>query len=226
MKIAILGNGKMGKEISTLAQERGHIIACTSSSKHPTNSLNLKNIDLAIEFSTPDTAFSNISYALKNNIPVVSGTTGWENNLNEIKMLCKAYKGSFLYSSNFSIGMNIFFEINRNIAQLIQKQEYKIYIKEIHHTTKKDKPSGTAKELAADIQSILKYSPTIHTKRIKDVVGDHIIDFDSLFENIQIKHTAKNRKTFAIGALLAGEWLIGKTGIFSMKDVLDIKDKL
>ena len=220
MKIAILGNGRMGKRISELAIEKGHTIVCNSSSEKPASTLNLSTADLAIDFSTPTTAFENISHAINSGIPVVSGTTGWLKNLAEIEDLCKAEKGAFLYSSNFSLGMNILFEINKTLAKLMKNQNYESSLKEIHHTKKLDSPSGTAKTLGKQMDNILANSTPITAERIGDVPGTHIIKYTSTVDEIEIKHTAKNRDGFAIGALIAGKWIIGKQGIFSMQDVL------
>jgi len=220
MKIAILGNGRMGKRISELAIERGFKIVCNSSSEKPATTLNLSSADVAIDFSTPTTAFENISHAINSGIPVVSGTTGWLNNLAEIEDLCKAKKGAFLYTSNFSLGMNILFEINKTLAKLMKNQNYESSLKEIHHTKKLDSPSGTAKTLGKQMDNILANSTPITSERIGDVPGTHIIKYTSTVDEIEIKHTAKNRDGFAIGALIAGKWIIGKQGIFSMQDVL------
>ena len=220
MKIAILGNGRMGKRISELAIEKGHTIVCNSSSEKPASTLNLSTADLAIDFSTPTTAFENISHAINSGIPVVSGTTGWLKNLAEIEDLCKAEKGAFLYSSNFSLGMNILFEINKTLAKLMKNQNYESSLNEIHHTKKLDSPSGTAKTLGKQMDNILANSTPITAERIGDVPGTHIIKYTSTVDKIEIKHTAKNRDGFAIGALTAGKWIIGKQGIFSMQDVL------
>jgi 4-hydroxy-tetrahydrodipicolinate reductase len=220
MKIAILGNGRMGKRISELAKERGHSIVCTSSSEKPATSLNLSTADVAIDFSTPTTAFENISHAINSGIPVVSGTTGWLKNLKEIEDLCNTKKGAFLYASNFSLGMNIFFEINKKLAQLMKNQNYESTIHEIHHTKKLDSPSGTAKTLGEQMDEILENNSPITAERIGDVPGTHIINYSSKVDEIEIKHTAKNRDGFAIGALIAGKWIIDKQGVFSMQDVL------
>ena len=217
MKIAILGNGRMGKRISELAIERGYTIVCNSSSEKPATSLNLSTADVAIDFSTPTTAFENISHAINSGIPVVSGTTGWLKNLKEIEDLCKAKKGAFLYASNFSLGMNIFFEINKTLAKLMKNQSS---LHEIHHTKKLDSPSGTAKTLGEQMDTILANNTTITAERIGDVSGTHIIKYSSIVDKIEIKHSAKNRDGFAIGALIAGKWIIGKQGVFSMQDVL------
>ena len=220
MKIAILGNGRMGKRISELAKERGHSIVCTSSSEKPATSLNLSTADVAIDFSTPTTAFENISHAINSGIPVVSGTTGWLKNLAEIENLCNTKKGAFLYASNFSLGMNIFFEINKTLAKLMKNQNHESSLHEIHHTKKLDLPSGTAKTLGEQMENILAKNTPITTERIGDVSGTHIIKYRSTLDEIEIKHTAKNRDGFAIGALIAGKWIIDKQGVFSMQDVL------
>ena len=220
MKIAILGNGRMGKRISELAIERGYTIVCNSSSEKPATSLNLSTADVAIDFSTPTTAFENISHAINSGIPVVSGTTGWLKNLKEIEDLCNTKKGAFLYASNFSLGMNIFFEINKTLAKLMKNQKYESSLHEIHHTKKLDSPSGTAKTLGEQMDTILANNTPITAERIGDVPGTHIIKYSSTMDEIEIKHTAKNRDGFAIGALIAGKWIIGKQGVFSMQDVL------
>ena len=221
MKIAILGNGKMGKRISELAIERGYTITCNSSSDKPAKTLNLSTADVAIDFSTPTTAFENISHAINSGIPVVSGTTGWLKNLNEIQALCITKKGAFLYASNFSLGMNIFFKINETLAKLIKDQNYESSLHEIHHSKKLDSPSGTAKTLCKQMDNYLSNSTTITSERIGDASGTHIINYRSTFDEIEIKHNAKSRDGFAIGALIAGKWIIGKQGIFSMQDVLE-----
>ena len=220
MKIAILGNGRMGKRISKLAIERGHTIVCNSSSEKPATTLNLSTADVAIDFSTPTTAFENISHAINSGIPVVSGTTGWLKNLAKIEVLCKTKKGAFLYAANFSLGMNIFFELNKKLAQLMKKQKYESNLHEIHRTKKLDSPSGTAKTLGEQMDTILEKSTPITAERIGDITGTHIIKYSSTVDEIEIKHTAKNRDGFAIGALIAGKWIIGKQGVFSIQDVL------
>jgi 4-hydroxy-tetrahydrodipicolinate reductase len=220
MKIAILGNGRMGKRISELAKERGHSIVCTSSSEKPASTLDLSTADVAIDFSTPTTAFENISHAINSGIPVVSGTTGWLKNLKEIEDLCNTKKGAFLYASNFSLGMNIFFEINKTLAKLMKNQKYESSLHEIHHTKKLDSPSGTAKTLGEQMDEILANNTPITAERIGDVPGTHIIKYSCTMDEIEIKHSAKNRDGFAIGALIAGKWIIGKQGVFNMQDVL------
>ena len=220
MNIAILGNGRMGKRISELANERGYTIVCNSSSEKPAYTLNLSTADVAIDFSTPTTAFENISHAINSGIPVVSGTTGWLKNLAKIEALCKTKKGAFLYASNFSLGMNIFFEINKTLANLMKNQNYESSLNEIHHSKKLDSPSGTAKTLCEQMDNILANRTPITAERIGDISGTHIIKYTSKMDEIEIKHTAKNRDGFAIGALIAGKWIIGKQGVFSIQDIL------
>jgi len=220
MKIAILGNGKMGRCISKLATEKGHKIVITSSSEKTAISLDLTATDVAIDFSTPTTAFENISHAINSGIPVISGTTAWLDKLEDVKDLCIAKEGAFLYASNFSLGMNIVFELNKKLAKLIKNQKYETKIHETHHNEKLDSPSGTAKTLATDTKNILQKEINITSDRIKDVSGTHIITYSSSADKIEIKHTAKNRDGFAMGAIIAAEWIIGRKGVFCMQDVL------
>jgi len=226
MKIAILGNGRMGKRISELASDKGHIIVSTSSSEKPAKTLDLSTADVAIDFSTPTTAFNNISHAINSGIPVISGTTGWLENLKEIMNLCQTKKGAFLYSSNFSLGVNLFFELNKKLAQLMKNYDYESKIHEVHHTQKLDSPSGTAITLEQQMHEILNTKSEITADRIDDVPGTHIISYTSAVDEIKIKHTAKNRDGFAIGAIIAADWIIGKKGVFSMKDILEQKKVL
>lgn len=226
MKIAILGNGRMGKRISELATDKGHIIVSTSTSEKPAKTLDLSTADVAIDFSTPTTAFENISHAINSGIPVISGTTGWLENLKEIMNLCQTKKGAFLYSSNFSLGVNLFFELNKKLAQLMKNYDYESKIHEVHHTQKLDSPSGTAITLGQQMHEILNTKSEITADRIDDVPGTHIISYTSAVDEIKIKHTAKNRDGFAIGAIIAADWIIGKKGVFSMKDILEQKKVL
>ena len=220
MKIAILGNGKMGRCISKLATEKGHKIVITSSSEKTAISLDLTATDVAIDFSTPTTAFENISHAINSGIPVISGTTAWLDKLEDVKDLCIAKEGAFLYASNFSLGMNIVFELNKKLTKLVKNQKYEVKIHETHHNEKLDSPSGTAKTLATDTKNILQKEINITSDRIKDVSGTHIITYSSSADKIEIKHTAKNRDGFAMGAIIAAEWIIGRKGVFCMQDVL------
>ena len=220
MKIAILGNGKMGKRIGRLAKINGDKIVVTSSSNRPAISIDLNIADVAIDFSTPSSAFENISHAINSGIPVISGTTAWLEKMQDIERLCIERNGAFLYASNFSLGMNIFFELNKKLAELMRNHKYESQIHEIHHTEKLDSPSGTAITLAKQMENILSAESKITTDRIDDVPGTHQITYSSLVDEIKIKHIAKNRDGFAMGAIIAAEWIIGKKGIFSMKDVL------
>lgn len=220
MQIAIVGYGKMGKLITVLAEEKGYDIVLKTNSNLPFEKCNLKDVDVAIDFSTPETAFNNISHAIKNNIPIISGTTGWLEKLEEIKKLCTKYNGAFLYASNFSIGVNMFFKINTELAKLMQDKNYKTSISETHHLEKLDKPSGTAKTLSEDIHKELKITPNIISHRIEKKIGTHEIMYESAIDNIKIVHEAKSRDGFALGALKAAEWIRNKNGIFSMQDVL------
>ena len=232
MKIALLGYGKMGKIIERVALERGHTISFKADSK--TTDLALDTSDVAIDFSLPTTAVSNIKNGIKSGVPVISGTTGWLDQYNEITEFCKVNNGTFLYASNFSLGVNIFFEVNRVLANLIGNyKDYNASIEEIHHTQKLDAPSGTAISLADAIIANSNYTKwtleqpskneiNINAKRIKDVPGTHCIEYNSKVDAIEIKHTAHNREGFALGAVIAAEWIADKKGIFSMKDVLNI----
>jgi len=220
MNIAILGNGRMGKRISELATEKGHTIVATSSSEKPAKTLDLSSTDVAIDFSTPSTAFANISHAINSGIPVVSGTTAWLSKLEDVKDLCLQKEGAFLYASNFSLGVNLFFELNKKLAQLMKNHDYESKIHEVHHTLKLDSPSGTAITLGEQMQKITNTKSVITVDRIDDLFGTHIISYNSSVDEIEIKHTAKNRDGFAMGAIIAADWIIGKKGVFSMKDVL------
>jgi 4-hydroxy-tetrahydrodipicolinate reductase len=233
MKIALLGYGRMGKEIEKIALQRGHEIVIKLNSNEE---YDIKQADIAIDFSIPTSAFQNISNCINNNVPVISGTTGWLEKYNDVVTLCNEKNGAFIYASNFSLGVNIFFELNNQLAKMMNSlSNYKISMEEIHHTKKLDAPSGTAITLAEGIiensqktewELDGKKSETsipIVAKRIPEVPGTHSIDYTSEVDTIEIKHTAHNRKGFALGALVAAEWIIGKTGVFSMKDVLNIR---
>ncbi|MFD1063487.1 4-hydroxy-tetrahydrodipicolinate reductase [Winogradskyella litorisediminis] len=232
MKIALLGYGRMGKIIERVAIERGHSISIKADSK--TTSLNFSDTDVAIDFSLPSTAVSNIKASIDAKVPVISGTTGWLESYEDIVSYCNEKKGAFLYASNFSLGVNIFFEVNRVLAKLIGNySDYKLNIEEIHHTKKLDAPSGTAISLAEDIIQNSKFTNwamdktnadtvKIEAKRIVDVPGTHIVNYDSEVDSIEIKHTAHNREGFALGAVIAAEWIANKKGVFNMKDVLNI----
>ena len=232
MNIALLGYGKMGKAIETLAIKRGHQIVLKVSKD--TSDYTLKNVDVAIDFSLPTSAFKNISNCIQQHIPVISGTTGWLEKYDDIVSLCNDNNGTFLYASNFSLGVNIFFEVNKTLAKLMKGlPEYKADIEEIHHTQKLDAPSGTAITLAEEIIKQSDYknwsleTPKpkeigILAKRIENVPGTHEINYESEVDRISIKHTAHSREGFALGAVIAAEWIHDKTGVYTMKDVLNI----
>ena len=235
MRIGLIGYGKMGKTIEKIAIKRGHSIVSKIDAHNAgeIDRLQDKNIDVAIEFTVPEAAFDLIHRAIEQGIPVVSGTTGWLDKLEQIKTLCSLKNAAFFYASNFSIGANLFFEINRKLADLMNDKGYNTQLEEIHHTEKKDAPSGTAITLAEDIlqfnkqlkhwvsgTSDNKSTLPIKSLRKSDVPGTHAITYASAYDKIQIKHTAFSREGFAEGAVLAAEWLQGKTGVFTMKDFL------
>ena len=233
MKIALLGYGKMGKVIERIALERGHEIVLK---KDEFNTFKgLSTADVAIDFSAPNIAVNNITTAINTGIPVVSGTTGWLEEYHKIEKLCNEKNAAFLYGSNFSLGVNLFFELNDYLAKMMSKfKEYKVSMEEIHHTHKLDKPSGTAISLANAIinhtdknnwaiENPKEDDVFIDVKRIDEVPGTHSVFYNSDVDFIEIKHVAHNRDGFALGAVVAAEWIVGKKGIFSMKDVLDLK---
>ncbi len=237
MKIAILGYGKMGHAIEEIAVGRGHeiVLAINDLNLHDLTKENISKADVAIEFSNPDSAMENILFCLKENVAVVCGTTGWLKNLATVEKTCRKLNGSFLYASNFSVGVNIFFELNKKLASLLRAHPaYNVAIEEIHHTHKKDAPSGTAITLAEQILSVSDTKTkwvneesendnelSIISKRIDEVPGTHSVKYTSGIDDIEIIHTAHNRKGFAEGAVLAAEYIAGRKGIFSMKDVLN-----
>lgn len=223
----------MGKVIEQIALKRGHEIVLKKSRQD--NFDGLENADVAIDFSIPESAVQNISACINANIPVISGTTGWLDQYNEIVDLVQQKNGAFIYGSNFSLGVNIFFQLNENLAKMMANlKEYNVAIEEIHHTQKLDAPSGTAISLAEGIISNSNYNkwtmdtPTedqiqIEAKRIGTVPGTHIITYQSEVDTIKIEHEAHSREGFALGSVVAAEWLLGKKGIFTMKDVLNLK---
>ncbi len=234
MKIALLGYGKMGQIIEQIAVERGHEIVLKKSQN--TNFEGLENAEVAIDFSIPNAAVANISTCIENGIPVISGTTGWLEHYAKIAQLCDEKQGAFIYSSNFSLGVNIFFELNTYLAKIMMPfSQYKASIEEIHHTQKLDAPSGTAITLAESIINNSDYSSwalnesknpdelVIKAERIPKVPGTHTITYTSAVDCIEIKHEANNREGFALGAVVAAEWILGKKGVYSMKDVLNLK---
>ena len=233
MKIALFGYGKMGKTIERIAIERGHEIVAKIDIDTTDN--NISDADVAIDFSIPKEAFNNIIKCFDQNTPIVSGTTGWLNKYTEAVQLCKNKNGAFIYASNYSLGVNLFFELNKKLASMMRNfKEYDIQMEETHHTQKLDAPSGTAITLAEDIiENSTKNKWTlgvtdskdeipIVSKRIDNVPGIHKVIYNSVVDEIEIKHTAKSRDGFALGAIIAAEWLHDKKGVYTMKDVLGI----
>lgn len=230
MKIALFGYGKMGRMIEQLAEERGHQIVARVNSSDP--SPDFESMDVAIDFSTPEAAFENISQCLRNKVPVICGTTGWLDRYEEVTHICKEESSAFIYASNFSLGVNLFFALNEKLAHLMQKAPgYKAAIEEIHHVHKLDAPSGTAITLAEGVlehsdyknwtlSSAMDGELPIQAKRKGEVPGTHTVSYHSEIDSIEIRHTAHNREGFALGAITAAEWIQGKEGVFTMKDVL------
>jgi len=238
MNIALLGYGKMGKLIGELATERGHQIVAKIDLENQDlrDALDPKTIDVAIEFSQPEAALDNIRWAITQGIPVLSGTTGWLARMPEIEALTLQHQGTFFYASNFSIGVNVFFKVNELLAKLMNETNgYQVAVEEIHHTAKKDAPSGTAITLA---EGILKHysklktwnlegetpnnpdSLPITSKRIDPAPGTHHIRYTSVIDDLEITHTAHSRHGFALGAIQVAEWILGKKGVLSMDDYL------
>ena len=237
MKIALIGYGKMGQMIESLATEQGHeiVLRIHIDNTSEFTKENISSADVAIEFTGPDSAYENVIRLLEYGIPVVSGSTGWNQQLPIAKLRCQELNGSFLHASNFSIGVNIFFEINTILARLMASLPYSVSMKEIHHTQKKDAPSGTAVTLAEQVISqipglegwINEAVPSpgqlpIESIREDPAPGTHFVKYHSEVDDIEIIHTAHSRKGFALGAILAAEYISNKKGIFSMKDVLNI----
>ena len=236
MKIALIGYGKMGKAIEEIAKKNGDeiVLKISSSNKELFTVNNIQNADVAIEFTNPHSAVENIKTCIDDGVPVVCGSTGWLKQMDEVKNYCKEKNGCFLYASNFSIGVNIFFEVNKHLAVLMSNQnEYEVSIEEIHHTQKKDAPSGTAITIAEQImqkiaakkewvnnQTEEENQLQIISKRIDEVHGTHKVLYHSFADDIEIIHTAHNRTGFAAGALLAAKFVVGKKGVFGMNDVL------
>lgn len=238
MQIALIGYGKMGRMIEELALQKGHeiVLKIATSNAHEFTAANLSRADAAIEFTNPHSAYENVKKCLDSGIPVVSGSTGWNDRLPEMMEYCRAKNGSFLHASNFSIGVNIFFEANKLLARLMAAQtDYDVSLKEIHHTQKKDAPSGTAVTLAEQIIELLRRksswsndasndpsSLTIISERTDPAPGTHHVKYSSDVDDIEIIHTAHNRKGFASGAILAAEYISERKGVFTMKEVLGI----
>jgi len=240
LRIALIGYGKMGKAIEQIALSRGHQISLKVNSDNPIEDVDFSLSDVAIEFSLPNLVLNHINFCFVKNVPIVVGTTAWNDSLKEVKTNCLESNGSLLYASNFSVGVNIFFEINKHLARLMENQpSYSAEIEEIHHLQKLDAPSGTAITIANDLMSELstystwvlgeKEKPQAQTNEIPiishrkpEVSGTHIVTYRSEVDTIQISHEAHNRTGFALGAVLAAEFLAGKKGIFTMSDVLKI----
>jgi 4-hydroxy-tetrahydrodipicolinate reductase len=238
MKIALIGYGKMGHMIEEIAASRGHeiILRISIDNTEDFTFENISKADVAIEFTSPASAFDNVKKAIGFGVPVVSGSTGWNDLLPEAKDYCKEKNGSFLYASNFSVGVNIFFELNNLLARLMNRQTgYDVTLKEIHHTQKLDAPSGTAVTLAEQILQHLERKKSwvnhesekpdeisVISERIDPAPGTHHVKYSSDVDDIEIIHTAHNRKGFATGAVLAAEFIHDKKGVFSMKDVLEL----
>ncbi|HEU0112316.1 MAG TPA: 4-hydroxy-tetrahydrodipicolinate reductase [Flavisolibacter sp.] len=242
MNIALIGYGKMGQMIEEIAVERGHNIVLKINIENTGDFIKdrASAADVAIEFTGPDSAFNNIKKCIDFNIPVISGSTGWNDSLDEIKNYCLQKEGAFLHASNFSVGVNIFFRLNELLAKLMNTQpEYDVSLREIHHTQKKDAPSGTAVTLAEGVLKNLSRKKSwvnkgagkpeelsIISERIDPAPGTHYVKYSSGVDDIEIIHTAHNRKGFALGAVLAAEFIAGKKGVFTMNDVLNISSNL
>jgi len=233
MKIALLGYGKMGQAIEQVAEERGHTVVTRIGRNDSIE--DITKADVVIEFTSPESAVNNLKFLIAQGIPTVCGTTGWNNELEEITELVGLKKGSLVHASNFSLGVNIFFELNKKLAAIMASfREYDVAMTEIHHIEKKDAPSGTAITLAQGIidnsskenwhlgPDSTDGSIAIEALRENDVKGTHIVRFKSSIDTLEIKHAAHNRDGFAIGAVIAAEWLAGKKGVFTMKDVLGL----
>lgn len=244
MKIALLGYGKMGKIIEQMALDRGHqvVLKIDASTLDQLTGENLKQADLAIDFSTPASVLRNIQTCFEAGVPVVVGTTGWYEELDEVKGRCLAGNNSLLYASNFSVGVNVFFYVNKVLAKIMNRYpQYEVQVEEIHHTQKLDSPSGTAitiaegildeldrktqwvNELAGQEQgNIVKPEELlIESHRIEEVPGTHTVIYSSEVDEIEFKHTAHNRAGFALGAVIAAEWLQGRRGFFNIADMFD-----
>ncbi|WP_343667564.1 4-hydroxy-tetrahydrodipicolinate reductase [Chitinophaga sp.] len=238
MKIALIGYGKMGKAIEAIAVAKGHEIVARidKDNQDLLNKETLQKADVAIEFTGPETAYNNILKCFEANVPVICGSTGWLEKLPAVTALCVEKHQAFLYASNFSIGVNIFFEVNKRLAELMAHQpQYNVQMEEIHHTQKRDAPSGTAISLAEQVlekvtrkqnwvnnETTAPAELSIISKRIDPAPGTHIVSYTSPIDDITITHTAHSREGFAAGAVVAAEWIQGKKGVFGMKDVLSL----
>ena len=238
MRIALIGYGKMGRMIEEIALQRGHQVGLKIhiDNTEAFNAANMKAADVAIEFTAPDSAYGNVKKCIDFGVPVISGSTGWNEKIGEMKAYAQQNNGSFLHASNFSIGVNIFFELNTYLAKLMAAQpDYDVRLKEVHHTEKKDAPSGTAVSLAEQVlahlgrkkswvneQPAKAHDMAITSERIDPAPGTHYVTYESEVDRIEIIHTAHSRKGFALGAVMAAEFIHDKKGVFTMKDVLRI----
>lgn len=247
MNIAIIGYGKMGKTIEKICIERGHQVTHKFDADTPFEQSQDINVDVAIEFTSPELAVKHINHAVNLNIPIVVGTTGWYQDFDSVNDYVSRNNGSLFYATNFSIGVNLFFQLNKVLAELMNKHPYSVSMTEIHHTEKKDAPSGTAITLAEGIinksemiqdwkllenadelnqnssnQMNLKGELPILAERLPDVPGTHIIKYESEVDSIEIRHHAKSRLGFALGSVLAAEWLVDKKGVFNMSNMLSL----
>ncbi len=247
MKIALLGYGKMGKAIEKVATAKGHEIVykVTMENAFDFMPISLQNVDVAIDFSMPSAAVDNILKCFEAKVPIIVGTTGWYDQFDMIRQKCEQEGQSLVYSTNFSIGVNIFYKLNKILAKMMAEHEdYDVMIEEVHHTEKKDHPSGTALSLVNQIlaenkvkkewkarllyndnmpsQSVKPHELLIESKRVGDVTGDHTVKYESVIDEIEITHKAKSRYGFAKGAVLAAEWIQGKKGVFTMEDILKL----
>ena len=232
MNIGLFGYGKMGKMIENSAIQRNHTIVAKVDVD--TKEVDYSAMDMAIDFSSPKAAFNNIKSCLEHNVPVISGTTGWLKDYDKVISLCKENNGAFIYASNFSLGVNLFFELNSYLAKMMSNlPQYRVSIEETHHLQKLDAPSGTAISLAEGIiansdykgwqmEKIQDQHVSVISKRIADEYGTHVVSYENLVDEIVIKHKANNREGFALGAVVAAEWLNGKKGVFTMKEVLNL----
>ena len=221
--------------IEQVSENRGHQVVARVDLESP--EVDYKSMDVAIDFSVPESAVENIKGCLANDVPVISGTTGWLDRYEEVEEFCKTENGAFLYSSNFSLGVNIFFELNRTLARMMANaDDYKVNIDETHHIHKLDAPSGTAITLAEGIIEASDYTKwqldkggentiPVHSHRIGEIAGTHVVTYSGPVDELSIKHHAHSREGFALGAVVAAEWILGKQGVFSMKDVLNLRGK-
>lgn len=237
MKIAIFGYGKMGKEIEKILIQRGHEVVEKITSKSDKNAIDPTNIDVVIEFSSPHAAAANIRYCIQHKLPVIIGTTGWYNQFDQLTKSCIDNNTAMVYGTNFSIGVNIFFTINSALAKIMNANlGYECTVKEVHHTEKKDAPSGTgitiAEDIIAEMNTYEKWENvnkaeisgpnvlSLASERLPDVPGTHIVSYENDIDRIDLIHTAKNRTGFALGSVMAAEWIKNKQGVFSIKEIM------